>query len=280
MATAAGPSSAPAANRAVPTDPPPAIRVARLAHRASASAVGLLVALLALFGWKSFDGGQRLAAAVALADTVFLAWLGRYTPHDLPLVTVGNVAGGMLLAAALAWIAAARPGAGRSLPAVSAFVLLAALLLTGTMTGSRGAVQACPDWLCVDGARVTLAALDPRLPGELPKAEQLGLHLAHRALALGFLLAALAAAGRGLRARERSGRVATGLLAGLLAAQVALGLGTALGSLPLVTATLHNAVAMSIAAALAALAAATPVLAPTRRLRASADRDRFAASSP
>src|SRR5690606_12409625 len=139
-------------------DPPPkAIRVARLTHRASASAVGLLVAMIALFGWTRFSTGQRVAAAIALADTVFLAWLGRYTPHDLPLVTVGNVAGGMVLAGALAWIAAspagrrvrrdapsaslAAPSGSRTGgPALLALVLLGLLVFSGTMTSVRGAV--------------------------------------------------------------------------------------------------------------------------------------------
>ncbi|HWS74438.1 MAG TPA: COX15/CtaA family protein, partial [Quisquiliibacterium sp.] len=68
-----------------------AVFVARALHRLSAVIVGLLALAIALFGWSRLGAGDRAAAAFALADTVFLSWLGRYTPHDLPLVTVGNV---------------------------------------------------------------------------------------------------------------------------------------------------------------------------------------------
>jgi len=272
-------------------DPPPkAIRVARLTHRVSASAVGLLVAMIALFGWIRFSTGQRVAAAIALADTAFLAWLGRYTPHDLPLVTVGNVAGGMLLAGALAWIAvptardrllretsstrrARAPGLGA---AWLALLLMGVLVFSGTMTSVRGAVDACPQLLCLDGARLESAAFDPWAPGGLQKAGEIGMHLAHRGLALAFAAAVLLAAARAGSAGAGHGRSLAGALVLLLVAQIALGLGTAFGLAPLATATLHNAVAALLAAALAALAAAAPRLVAAPRLRVAADPDRLA----
>lgn len=256
-------------------DPPPAIRVARLTHRVSASAVGLLVVFVVLFGWSRFSAGQKVAAAIALADTLFLAWLGRYTPHGLPLVTVGNVGGGMLLAGALAWIAAA-PGtapasagalpAGRSAPvpsraagsAVLALLLLALLVFDGTMISARGAVDACPQLLCLDGASFGLAAFDPWAQGSVPPAEGMTMHLLHRALALAFVAAALRAAERAWTGPSARARGLAALIVGLLLAQVALGLATAFGAGPLASATLHNAVAVLLVAALAALAARKP----------------------
>lgn len=275
-------------------DPPPtAIRVARLTHRASASAVGLLVALIALFGWTSFSTGQRVAAAIALADTAFLAWLGRYTPHDLPLVTVGNVAGGMALAGALAWIAAspagqrvpqaaspasvsATPGSRAGAPAWLALLLMALLVFSGTMTSVRGAVDACPQLLCLDGARLEPSAFDPRAPGGLQKAGEIGMHLAHRGLALAFAAAALLAAVRARTGRAGRDRSLAGAVVLLLAVQFVLGLGTAFGAAPLATATLHNAVAAVLAALLAALAAGAPRLSAEPRLRVAGSPDRFA----
>jgi cytochrome c oxidase assembly protein subunit 15 len=83
-----------------------AVFVARALHRISAVLVGLLALGIVLFGWSRLVASDRAAAAFALVDTVFLSWLGRYTPHDVPLVTIGNVLGGFALAAAFGWIAA------------------------------------------------------------------------------------------------------------------------------------------------------------------------------
>lgn len=273
----------------VPVEPPPAIRVARLTHRASASAVGLLVAAIALFGWARFSGAQRVASAIALADTVFLAWLGRYTPHDLPLVTVGNVAGGMVLAAVLAWLATA--DAGRAAPPVSravtsapraggpagfSLLLMALLVFTGTMTSVRGAVDACPQLLCLGGARLEAAAFDPWAAGDLERPAEIGMHLVHRLLALAFAAAALSAASRAWRSAAASERGLAVAIAVLVATQLALGLATGFGAAPLVTATLHNAVAALLASVLTALAAAAPRATAAPRLMAAADPDRFA----
>ncbi|MFA7665578.1 MAG: COX15/CtaA family protein [Burkholderiaceae bacterium] len=294
-------------------EPPPLIASARLAHRVSASAVGLMVALIALFGWARAGTGQRVAAALALLVTVFLAWLGRYTPHDLPLVTVGNVLGGLLLVGTLAWFAAARgapaasgqgqgqgPGQGQeggqrergSAPApgqgfeqgfeqgleqkpgnmrdgrtrkgraartagqmaLIALLLLALTAFVGTMISVRGAVDACPRLACADGVSVDRQVLDVRIPGRATPLAAEGLHLVHRGLALGFSLILLAIALTLWRVPRRSTpAIAAGLLA-LLALQAGLGAATALGTLPLVTATLHNIVGALLVASLAALA--------------------------
>lgn len=290
------------AKTAAVSDPPPeAIRFARLAHRASASAVGLLVGLIALFGWLRFSAGQRVAAAIALVDTAFLAWLGRYTPHDLPLVTVGNVGGGILLAAALAWIAAtprirargARaaglgfvpgPAASRKLRPVTgsrraagfALALMVLLVFSGAMISVRNAVPACPQWLCFDGAGLEAKAFDPRESGDAGKASALGMHLVHRGLALAFAATAVLALLRKWKAGAPADRLLAGTVALLLAAQIGLGLGTASGLAPLAAASLHNAVAALLAASLAAMAAGADGVGPAAPLRAGAGPDRFA----
>lgn len=245
-----------------------AVRIARSLHRVSATLVGVLVLLVAVFGWSSMRGAERIAAAVALGDTVFLAWLGRYTPHDLPLVTLGNLVGGLLLAAALAWIAAARRGrgaasasagsagsltpgtAGAARIALAALALLGLLAWGGTMIGARHAIDACDTPQCT-GARFNPAAMNPvRATVAVDTAAARGMHLAHRAV--GLVFAALAAL---LALRLRSARPALAAwLAALALAQILLGAGTALGTQALTTATLHNAVAALLAAALAAVA--------------------------
>lgn len=246
---------------AVPGAASTAVAAARGLHRLSAMAVGVLVLVIAVFGWAGMDAGARVATVLALADTAFLAWLGRYTPHDLPLVTVGNLVGGLALAAAYAWIAAraGRHHAGCTVRdarlAWGALWLLVLLAWVGTMIGARHAIDACMDASCFDGARFEAAAFDPLRPGAgIGAAAAQGLHLVHRALGVAFaVLVALLA----LRAGALRG-VVRGVLLAAVAAQLLSGTGTAVASVPLLTATLHNALAAVLAAALAAVAACAP----------------------
>lgn len=266
-----------------------AVRIARSLHRVSATLVGVLVLLVAVFGWSSMRGAERIAAAVALVDTVFLAWLGRYTPHDLPLVTLGNLVGGLLLAVALAWIAAARSRrgagaagsagasagsagsagsaasgkAGAARIALAALALLGLLAWGGTMIGARHAIDACDTPLCA-GARFDPAAMNPvrtAVAVAVDVAAARGMHLAHRVAGLVFatLVALLAFRLRGVRP------VLAAWLVTLAIAQILLGAGTALGAQALTTATLHNAVAALLAAALAAVAGGATVSMQARR---------------
>ncbi|MCL4184858.1 MAG: COX15/CtaA family protein [Burkholderiaceae bacterium] len=247
---------------------PASVQVARALHRVSASLVGVLVLLVVALGWSRMGGAGRVAAVVALADTAFLAWLGRYTPHDLPLVTLGNLVGGLLLAAALAWIAAEQrvrrgsimAASGTLRIALAALALLGLLAWGGTMIGARHAIDACATPLCAGGARFDAAAFDPtRATVAVDGAAARGLHLAHRVAGL-----ALAAMVMFLALRLRAVRPAMSAWLALLAAvQLLLGTGTALGTQPLLTTTAHNAIAALLAVALAAAAAGAAV-APSR----------------
>lgn len=267
---------------AVPGGSSPAVAAARGLHRLSAMLVGVLVLVIAVFGWSRMDGSARVAVVAALADTVFLAWLGRLTPHDLPLVTVGNLVGGLALAAAYAWIAARggrRPAgpavvgtsagatataAGAVAPADAeaiargvrlawgALVLLGLLAWVGTMIGARHVIDACMDASCFKGVRFDAAAFDPlRVQVGLDAAAAQGLHVVHRALGIVFaiVVALLALRPGALRGAGR------GALLVLLAAQLLLGMGTAVAGQPLLTATLHNALAAILAGVLAGVAA-------------------------
>ena len=130
-----------------------AVVVARTLHRVSASVVGLLAIGLLVFGWNGLPRSGRVAAVSALLISAFLAWLGRYTPHPVPWVTIGNVGGGFALIAAFACVAACR---GRGLAwarpqdaglAIAAGALLVVLLWLGLMIGARDAIPACPTLL-------------------------------------------------------------------------------------------------------------------------------------
>ena len=228
-----------------------AVFVARALHRISAVMVGLLALGIALFGWSRFGASDRLAAAVALADTVFLSWLGRYTPHDLPLVTIGNVLGGFALAAAFGWIAAAgrwRQG-GRGAPVLPwlALALAAFQAALGVMIGARAAVGACLRPLCLPQAPVDPAVFDPRVAQAIASvADGQALHLAHRGLAM--LLAAcvvlmLLRPGAGDPAAVRGRRwAALGALA-CIVLLAPLGLATASGLGGVAGGTVHNVLA-------------------------------------
>jgi cytochrome c oxidase assembly protein subunit 15 len=251
---------------APPADGATAVAIARGLHRISAMSVGLLAIGIAFVGWSRLASRDRAAAALALAITVGLAWLGRYTPHDLPLVTLANVAGGFALAGAFAWIAAGaeRQPSGGDAPlspgGMFALALAAIAVQTwlGVMIGARSAIAACGALDCVAGAAVEAAALDPRVAGALLEAPAArGLQLAHRVVAGGaglllglFALNAMRPAGAGGAGGE--GGSATGPAAAvllLLALLAATGFTTVAIDAPIASATAHNALAALLVAA-------------------------------
>jgi cytochrome c oxidase assembly protein subunit 15 len=131
---------------------------ARLVHRVSASAVGLLFLFIVLFGWSDWSAGDRAAGASLLAVSAGLAILGRYTPSPLPAVTLANLLGGFVLLAATAWLLS-----GRARRAVGDETLRAALVLAlvvivqaaiGGIVSARAAAAAC-----LDGCAVVVPAL-------------------------------------------------------------------------------------------------------------------------
>lgn len=289
-AATAGAEAADAAPAAGNAAAPPGVRTARALHRVSAMLVGVLVLLIAVFGWSSMRTGARVALVFALADTAFLAWLGRFTPHPVPLVTVGNLVGGIALAASFAWIAASlhadertsnrgatasigrraakSVGLGTTAPvgrdatalAFAAFALLAVAAWIGTMIGAHDAIGVCEGVRCAGPLRLDTSVLDPmRAPQAIDAAGARGLHWLHRGVAAAFAVVALLLAVR----THRNGRSsAAAALVALLIAQVYTGVGTTLGLQPLTTATLHNALAAALAVTLAAIAGAGSRRAP------------------
>lgn len=261
---------------------PPGVRTARALHRVSAMLVGVLVLLIVVFGWASMRTDARVALSFALVDTAFLAWLGRFTPHPVPLVTVANLVGGIALAAAFAWIAAplratvrtqvrsatapvgrnATASAGRNVTAFvfAALVLLAFAAWIGTMIGAHDAIGVCEGARCAGPLRLDASVLDPmRTPQAIDAATARGLHWLHRGVAVVFAVVALTVVAR---ACGNGRAVASAALVVLLLAQAFTGVGTTLGLQPLTTATLHNAFAALLAVTLTAIAAAGPRRAP------------------
>jgi cytochrome c oxidase assembly protein subunit 15 len=122
---------------------PTSVTAARLVHRLSASIAGALVLLIA---YLSSVQQPRVRSDIALsaamvALTVFLAVLGRWSrTSQAPLVTLGNLLGGMTLLALLHWMRlrtsraqASAEGSGRLAPVAGAALALA---LAGVSLGA------------------------------------------------------------------------------------------------------------------------------------------------
>lgn len=218
--------------------------LARVLHRFSASLAGasvIAIGVLALSRPRRFVR-ELTIIALMLVLLVALAYLGRATPGaQVPAVALGNVLGGMLLAALLGHLALP---ACRQAPAPlwlraavwSALLLAFAQIALGVLTSASHSGLACPllprcnadaffpGWTWTD--------FDPwRAP-----AASAGVHAAHRIGGLLLLLLGALAAW-GLRRRAPPLALALGLL---LAAQSALGIVLVIQQLPLAAAVAHN----------------------------------------
>lgn len=103
---------------------------ARIAHRLSAMAVGVLAAaaLVVAARYRPMPPERAAAALSIVGLTLLLATIGRHTPgYRVMAVTVANVAGGTLLACAFWWLRE-QSRDGRSHLSMSAFVALVALV--------------------------------------------------------------------------------------------------------------------------------------------------------
>jgi cytochrome c oxidase assembly protein subunit 15 len=250
------------AHRAAAPDAPDASAPAwhepvRLTHRISASVVGRMFVFAVLFGWTRWNAGERAAGAGLLLASLGLAWLGRYTPSPLPAVALGNLLGGHVLLAMLAWLltTSRTDTAPRFGAAAAGFVAVVAVQIAlGGLVSARAAAAACIEG-CLAGAGSgwALSTFDPGLANSalsgsaIDSAERRTVLLAHEGVAM-LVLAAAAFAGWHTR---QALRWKAWLPLALTLIAVALGLKMARGPYPL-----GHAVAHSVTAALA-LAGAT-----------------------
>lgn len=239
---------------------------ARVAHRYIASVLGICVLVMVVLALR--QGSARATSLLLpwsiLGITVFLSLLGYYTPtRSNPLITMGNLLGGMSLLALLWWLmqreaaggSLVLPGAAaryRSLAAVAVCLVLFQIILGG-WSSANYASASCPGLLqCESGVLAEPAGVlnplriievDER--GQVVRAPALGLlSMLHRMFAL-FTAAYLAWLVRKLKPEP--------LLAGTVLAlslfsvsQIALGVGMIWLQLPLPLATLHNALAAAL----------------------------------
>ena len=249
---------------AVEQSSPPAaestpIAVARGIHRIAASAVGILLLGIVLAGWDKFRGaGAKGVALAALALTAFLAWLGRYTPSDLPAVVLGNMLGGMLLLGLLWSLAGGGPEFRRERGGAALGTALASLtvqMALGGVLSARRVLLSCPSIPACNGQwwapGADSATFNPFAPNADVPGNGAALILAHR---YGALVCALLVAIVAVRVLRAGGAPRAGtLLLALLIAQMALGAGLTLSAQPLALAVLHNVAAAALAATLVSL---------------------------
>jgi len=235
---------------------------ARTFHRVAATLFGFFVlgiAFLAIRNRKRGGPGVTLPLIV-LGLTVFLSVLGVVTPSPLiPLVTTGNVLGGMTMLALLWWIGL------RIQPQITpdsaathlkpwarlALVVVAAQISLGAWTSGSFAGPSCAQLSGCAGANFSVQNLargfEPtrRLERDtqgkvISDASTPVVHMTHRA---GALLTLLFLGWLGFKTRAGSGPLRDGgnLLLIMLALQIVLGITGVAAGLPLLLVTAHNA---------------------------------------
>jgi cytochrome c oxidase assembly protein subunit 15 len=243
---------------------------ARLAHRYIASTLGLFIVVV--FALSLRNRAARMTGVLVplaiFAITVFLSLLGYYTPtRSNPLITMGNLLGGMALLGLLWWLMQREAGAGSAGKHASAYrplakVALGLVLLQIVLGGWSSANYAsanCPDLLQCEGdifAAGNLSnAFNPNrvieldTTGQVVRTSSLGLlSMAHRGFAI-FTAAYLAWLVRKLKVLPETGTLlhSTILAISIFSiGQVLVGVSMIWLSLPLFLLSLHNALAAGL----------------------------------
>ena len=236
---------------------------ARTFHRVAATLFGFFVLGIAYlaFRLRQRGGPGVVLPLIVLGLTVFLSVLGVVTPSPLiPLVTTGNVLGGMAMLALLWWIGLRiQPQAAPDSTATTqlltlarlALVVVAAQIALGAWTSGSFAGPSCAQLSGCAGADVSVQnlargfeptrRLERNAQGKvITDASTPVVHLAHRC---GALLTFLYLSWLGMRARAAGGRLRAGgnVLLAMLALQLVLGLAGVATGLPLLLVTAHNA---------------------------------------
>lgn len=241
-----------------------------MVHRYFAGTLGLVIAALAFVAWRNRDDPrQQLVLPVLLvALVVFQAALGMWTVTLLlkPVIVMAHLLGGMSVLALLWWVwLRSAPPAGyatgssdsaRLRPwALFALAVLVVQISLGGWTSANYAALHCPDfptcqgswWPPMDfGEAFTLwrgLGIDYE-GGVLGNDARVAIHVMHR---IGALITLLVLGWLGWRAMalghyQPALRTAGLLLLIVLAAQVSLGIGNVVLSLPLPVAVAHNGV--------------------------------------
>jgi cytochrome c oxidase assembly protein subunit 15 len=247
---------------------------ARPLHRLVASVLGVLV--LALLGAAVMRKRDRTVLTLLLALTVFLAWLGIYSQglHSKAVV-MGNLVGGFTMLGLFGWLVFkfGRVVASQERQNINGWVV-AALTVTciqiflGGLTSANFAATACTTlpscfghW--IPGPELALAfdlsaTLEVNDAGFVSGgAERAAIHMMHRLFAAFTLIVVLIAVATTNRT-ERASRVAGLFAAGVVVAEVAIGMTAVVANIPIAIAVAHNWLAGLLLLGLLYLLANTP----------------------
>jgi len=257
-----------AANQAFPERPLDSSKAWKeMVHRYFASALGLLILVMALLSLRRSDAARvpRILPWGLVILVIMQGLLGMWTVTLLlkPLVVTLHLLGGMatLLLLALCLLRQGRLAAGwrllrrrgLRLAAGGAFVLLAGQVFLGAWTSANYAALACPDfptcqaywWPPTDYA--TAFTLWHGLPidfefGILDSVARATIHWTHRlgAIVIAVVMAALVLLLWRHGREDRRWRRLAGLLLAAVALQIGLGVSVVVLHLPLAVAVAHN----------------------------------------
>jgi heme a synthase len=226
-----------------------------MGHRYLVGLLGVLIVLLAVFGWRTRRSPWLATTIVALA--AFQAALGKWTVTMLlkPAIVTAHLLGGMALLALLTWLALSQYGFTTDprtrvlrIPAALALVVVAIQIALGGWVSANYAALACPDLpLCMGGLVPKMdfgnafhVVRELGLTGEgrlLPREALTAIHWSHRVFAL-VVLAVVAWAGwRTFNTLPLLG----GAIVALVLVQFSLGVANVAAGLPLALAAAHNA---------------------------------------
>ncbi len=238
-------------------------------HRLVASVLGLLVVFLFFLALR--HKRHRLLSAVLLGLTVYLAVIGIRSGglHD-PAIVMGNLSGGFAMVGLLGWLVFSMEESGTRAPTVAvmttvAIVALVLQVLLGGLTSANFAATACqtlPDchggWWpgpalgeAMDLSRQhAVTASGQAIGGE----ERIAIHRAHRLAAIAALLLVASAAVAALLSERRFRALAAVILV-LVLTEIAVGVASVMGGIPMILALSHNVLAAMLLLALLKLLA-------------------------
>ncbi len=232
-------------------------------HRYIAGGLGLLILAITVIAWvrrRELKQSPWLATGL-LALVIVQAALGMWTVTLLlkPVIVTLHLLGGLATLALLTWLALRQQPAAAAAPAtlarlqpwaVLALLLVIAQITLGGWVSTNYAALACVDFPTCHGE--WLPQMDFRHGFQLVRELGMtaaGTHLSYDAITaihwthrVGALLTLLYVGGFALALARSPGFARHGVvLAGVLLAQVALGIANVLGGLPLLVAVAHNA---------------------------------------
>lgn len=265
------------ANRVFPERPVETAKAWKeMAHRYLASALGLVIVLLAAGAWRGRLPMGLPGLLVALV--IFQGLLGMWTVTLLvkPIVVTAHLAGGIATFALLWWLALRRSGSPATSPtptmvrlrpwAWGGFALVCVQVLLGGWTSTNYAALACTEfptcygglwWPPTDFGEAFILwrglGIDYEF-GVLDSAARTAIHLTHRLGALVVFLYLGALSLVTLRRAQTGPERGIGIaVAAVLLLQLGLGIANIIGHLPLAVAVAHNGGAALLIAVLASL---------------------------